>query len=43
MGPSGAGKSTLLSALMRLVEPESGTIRLGGVDSGSWPPTTSGG
>ncbi|WP_307568612.1 thiol reductant ABC exporter subunit CydC [Streptosporangium lutulentum] len=32
VGPSGAGKSTLLSALMRLVEPESGTIRLSGVD-----------
>ncbi|GAA3446116.1 thiol reductant ABC exporter subunit CydC [Planomonospora venezuelensis] len=28
VGPSGAGKSTLLAALMRLVEPESGTIRL---------------
>ncbi|MFJ2032078.1 thiol reductant ABC exporter subunit CydC [Streptosporangium sp. NPDC087985] len=32
VGPSGAGKSTLLSALMRLVEPESGTVRLSGVD-----------
>lgn len=32
VGPSGAGKSTLLSALMRLVEPESGTIRISGVD-----------
>ncbi|HUR05209.1 MAG TPA: thiol reductant ABC exporter subunit CydC [Nonomuraea sp.] len=32
VGPSGAGKSTLLAALMRLVEPESGTIRLNGVD-----------
>ncbi|WP_371785195.1 thiol reductant ABC exporter subunit CydC [Streptosporangium subroseum] len=32
VGPSGAGKSTLLSALMRLVEPESGTIRVSGVD-----------
>ncbi|MFC4060174.1 amino acid ABC transporter ATP-binding/permease protein [Planomonospora corallina] len=30
VGPSGAGKSTLLSALMRLVEPESGTIRVSG-------------
>lgn len=34
VGPSGAGKSTLLSALMRLVEPESGTIRLSGVEIG---------
>lgn len=32
VGPSGAGKSTLLAALMRLIEPESGTIRLNGVD-----------
>ncbi|GGL24837.1 thiol reductant ABC exporter subunit CydC [Planomonospora parontospora subsp. antibiotica] len=30
VGPSGAGKSTLLAALMRLVEPESGVIRLSG-------------
>ncbi|GHH69562.1 hypothetical protein GCM10017673_20200 [Streptosporangium violaceochromogenes] len=35
VGPSGAGKSTLLSALMRLVEPESGTIRLNGVEIGA--------
>ncbi|MBG0829891.1 ATP-binding cassette domain-containing protein [Planomonospora sp. ID67723] len=28
VGPSGAGKSTLLAALMRLVEPEAGAIRL---------------
>ncbi|MEV8634505.1 thiol reductant ABC exporter subunit CydC [Streptosporangium sp. NPDC051023] len=34
VGPSGAGKSTLLSAMMRLVEPESGTIRLNGVELG---------
>ncbi|WP_068922959.1 thiol reductant ABC exporter subunit CydC [Planobispora rosea] len=32
VGPSGAGKSTLLAALMRLVEPESGAIRLRGED-----------
>nr|WP_236051447.1 ATP-binding cassette domain-containing protein [Nonomuraea cypriaca] len=32
VGPSGAGKSTLLAALMRLVEPESGNIRINGVD-----------
>ncbi|MFI6795806.1 thiol reductant ABC exporter subunit CydC [Streptosporangium canum] len=37
VGPSGAGKSTLLSALMRLVEPESGTIRLSGVEIGRLP------
>lgn len=34
VGPSGAGKSTLLAALMRLVEPESGSIRANGVDLG---------
>ncbi|WP_043639275.1 thiol reductant ABC exporter subunit CydC [Nonomuraea candida] len=32
VGPSGAGKSTLLAALMRLVEPESGRVRVNGVD-----------
>lgn len=32
VGPSGAGKSTLLAALMRLVEPESGTITVNGLD-----------
>ncbi|GAA3206235.1 thiol reductant ABC exporter subunit CydC [Nonomuraea helvata] len=32
VGPSGAGKSTLLAALMRLVEPESGSIRVNDVD-----------
>ncbi|MDF5757045.1 thiol reductant ABC exporter subunit CydC [Spongiactinospora sp. TRM90649] len=30
VGPSGAGKSTLLSVLMRLVDPESGDVRLTG-------------
>src|SRR5690606_29976158 len=32
VGPSGAGKSTILAALMRLVDPESGYIRVNGVD-----------
>lgn len=32
VGPSGAGKSTVLAALMRLVDPESGNIRINGVD-----------
>lgn len=32
VGASGAGKSTLLAALLRMVEPERGTITLGGVD-----------
>ncbi|WP_246080388.1 amino acid ABC transporter ATP-binding/permease protein [Nonomuraea mesophila] len=32
VGPSGAGKSTLLAALMRLVEPESGTVTVNGTD-----------
>ncbi|MEV0994150.1 ATP-binding cassette domain-containing protein [Nonomuraea sp. NPDC050202] len=34
VGPSGAGKSTLLAALMRLVEPESGSITVNGVGLG---------
>ncbi|ADG87464.1 thiol reductant ABC exporter subunit CydC [Thermobispora bispora] len=32
VGPSGAGKSTLLAALMRLIEPESGSITVNGRD-----------
>ncbi|MGN9780472.1 thiol reductant ABC exporter subunit CydC [Nonomuraea sp. ZG12] len=32
VGPSGAGKSTVLAAMMRLVDPESGNIRINGVD-----------
>jgi ATP-binding cassette, subfamily C, bacterial CydCD len=33
VGRSGAGKTTLALALLRFVEPESGTYRLGGVDA----------
>ncbi|WP_231619130.1 thiol reductant ABC exporter subunit CydC [Nonomuraea sp. SBT364] len=32
VGPSGAGKSTVLSALMRLVEPEAGSVTVNGID-----------
>ncbi len=32
MGPSGGGKSTLLALLLRLYDPDQGTVRLGGVD-----------
>jgi energy-coupling factor transport system ATP-binding protein len=32
MGRNGAGKSTLLSALVGLVEPDRGTVRVGGVE-----------
>lgn len=32
VGPSGAGKSTVFNLLTRLVDPTSGTVRLGGVD-----------
>jgi ATP-binding cassette subfamily C protein CydCD len=32
VGPSGSGKSTLASLLLRFVDPEKGTVRLGGVD-----------
>lgn len=31
VGPNGAGKSTLLRALLGLIEPDSGSIRIGGV------------
>lgn len=32
MGPSGIGKSTLAALLLRLAEPDAGTLRCGGVD-----------
>ena len=36
-GPSGAGKSTVLALLMRLAEPDSGQIRVGGSDTSAIP------
>lgn len=33
-GPSGSGKSTIAHLLLRLIEPQRGTIRFGGVDVG---------
>ncbi len=32
VGPSGCGKSTLLSVLLGLLEPESGSVRIGGIE-----------
>jgi len=32
VGPSGAGKTTLAQLLLRLYDPQAGTVRLGGVD-----------
>ena len=37
-GPSGCGKSTLLGVLLGLVSPESGSVRIGGVDLASLDP-----
>ena len=34
MGANGAGKTTLMKALMRLVRPQRGQIRLAGLDAG---------
>jgi len=36
-GPSGTGKSTVLALLMRLAEPGSGHIRIGGLDTSAMP------
>ncbi len=36
-GPSGAGKTTLLRLLLRFIEPESGTVRVGGTDLATVP------
>jgi ATP-binding cassette subfamily C protein CydC len=40
VGPSGAGKSTIPSLLLRFWEPQSGTIRLDGVDIAALPAET---
>jgi ATP-binding cassette subfamily C protein CydC len=37
LGPSGAGKSTIASLLLRLATPDTGLIRLGGIDMAALP------
>ena len=37
VGPSGAGKSTFAALLARLIEPDTGSIRIGGRDIGFFP------
>jgi ABC-type multidrug transport system fused ATPase/permease subunit len=37
VGPSGAGKSTIVSLLLRLYDPQGGTIRFNGKDAASFP------
>ncbi len=39
MGPSGSGKSTLLNLIAGIDEPDSGTIKVGGVDITALPET----
>ena len=36
LGPNGSGKSTLMRALLGILRPESGTVRLGGRESAAW-------
>lgn len=39
LGPSGAGKTTTLKCIAGLVEPDAGTVRIGGVDVADVEPT----
>lgn len=40
IGPNGAGKSTLFGLIGRLIHPESGSVRVDGMDVGTAPPGT---
>lgn len=37
LGPNGAGKTTTFRMLCGMIEPDAGTVRLGGVDVTNWP------
>jgi len=37
LGPNGAGKTTTFRMLCGMIEPDAGTVRLGGVDVTHWP------
>ena len=37
LGPNGSGKTTMFKTILGLIAPLSGTVRIGGEDTGAWP------